>query len=264
MDEQNTKTKDEAQAQDTANIPFDGADDTIYASDFTPKQPVTIDEPTDSPLTDSVTADEASNDTDADPVTVEIPDEGDENNGGDASTEKEEEAKKPRRIDTLFDFAELFVFTLAAVIILLSFVFRHSVVDGDSMMNTLQDGEHLIISDLFYTPERGDIVVFEDYSTTLRKPLIKRIIAIEGDTVKIVGHSVYVNGELLEEDYIFVDYAYPQHVIELTVGEGEVFVMGDHRNASTDSRSFGTVDEDAILGKVILRFYPFSKFGKVD
>lgn len=164
----------------------------------------------------------------------------------------------------MFDFTELLVFTLAAVLIILSFVFRHSVVDGDSMNNTLYNGEHLIISDLFYTPDYGDIIVFEDYSTSLRKPLIKRVIALGGDEVKIVGRSVYVNGKLLEEDYTYYMYqGFESTNISLTVPEGELFVMGDNRLNSTDSRAFGTIREDTILGRVIFRFYPLQSCGSV-
>ena len=195
-----------------------------------------------------------------------------------------EKENKSRRVDGLFDFIELFVFTLAAVLLITTFLFRHSVVEGDSMLGTLHDGEALIISDLFYEPERGDIVVVEDFSTVLKKPIIKRVIAIGGDTVRITKTAVYVNGEELIEPYVFTDgltYYYdvypslpllnndtlvvePGEYYELTVPEGELFVMGDHRNLSTDSRDIGTVDEDAVLGRALLRFYPFDKFGKVD
>ena len=195
-----------------------------------------------------------------------------------------EKENKSRRVDGLFDFIELFVFTLAAVLLITTFLFRHSVVEGDSMLGTLHDGEALIISDLFYEPERGDIVVVEDFSTVLKKPIIKRVIAIGGDTVRITKTAVYVNGEKLIEPYVFTDgltYYYdvypslpllnndtlvvePGEYYELTVPEGELFVMGDHRNLSTDSRDIGTVDEDAVLGRALLRFYPFDKFGKVD
>ena len=175
--------------------------------------------------------------------------------------------KKPRKIDGKFDFIELFVFTLLAVILLTTFIFRHAVVEGPSMQNTLQDGEHLIISDLFYTPKKGDIIVCQDRATGHFEPIVKRIIATEGDTVSISAGIVYVNGEALKEDYVFIDGVDKYSEFgEVTVPEDMLFVMGDHRNNSSDSRAFITtfVREDAVLGKVILRFYPFDKFGKVD
>ena len=184
---------------------------------------------------------------------------------GDGCEVDEEKPRRAFKADGIFEFVELFVFTIAVVVFLLSFAFRHSVVDGDSMQNTLQHGEHLIISDLFYRPDYGDIIVFEDRSTGYSDPMIKRVIALEGDTVKINSDgSVYVNGVLLDEDYVYINGYYNQHPIEYTVPEGEVYVMGDHRNMSSDSRVFGAIDEDTILGRVILRFYPFDTFGKVS
>lgn len=192
----------------------------------------------------------------------------------DSEEEQEEEEEKgydpekPRLIDTVFDFVELFIFSLAAVLILTTFVFRHSIVEGSSMEQTLFGNEHIIISDLFYTPKRGDIIVCEDYTTVLRKPIVKRVIAIEGDHVQVSsdGLTVKVNGELIEEDYVYVDPGafIDKGTVDMIVPEGEIFVMGDHRNMSTDSRDIGTVREDSVLGKVLLRFYPFEKFGKVE
>ena len=175
---------------------------------------------------------------------------------------------KPGFINNLFDILEIFVFTVAIVLFLSSFFFRHSEVDGGSMDITLSHGEHLIISDIFYTPERGDIVVFEDYSLDKKIPIVKRVIGIEGDTVRVENKNgiciVYLNGERLVEDYAFTD-DYDMHESgEWEVGSGEVFVLGDHRNVSWDSRSFGTIKSESILGKVILRIYPFDKFGAVD
>ena len=173
--------------------------------------------------------------------------------------------ERPRGIDAIFDFVELLIFSLVAVLLATTFIFRHSVVEGPSMETTLFGGEHLIISDLFYTPERGDIIVCEDYTTKLRKPIVKRVIALPGDRVEIlITGDVYVNGELLEEDYVYEDEETLYNHVDVIVPEGEIFVMGDHRNLSTDSREIGTVDMDSVLGKVLFRFYPFSRFGKVE
>ena len=176
--------------------------------------------------------------------------------------------KKPRGIDSRFDFVELFIFTLLAVMIITSFFFRHSIVDGESMEGTLHSGEHLIISDFLYTPKRGDIVVCEDYTTPIKKPIVKRVIAIEGDTVRITENGeVYVNDKLLDESaYVYIDDAHYTHEpLYAEVQKGEIFVMGDHRNQSTDSRNeaVGTLSVDSVIGKVLLRFYPLSKFGTV-
>ncbi len=177
----------------------------------------------------------------------------------------EADEKKPFKADGIFEFVELLVITISVVILALSFVCRHSIVEGDSMQNTLQNGEHLIISDLFYTPRQFDIIVFEDRSTGFPKPMIKRVIATEGQRVEIDERGVVrVDGEVLSEDYVFVDGFYTQSRIDYTVPEGEVFVMGDHRNESSDSRRFGSIDEDTILGRVILRFSPLDRFGRVE
>ena len=189
-----------------------------------------------------------------------------------------------RRLDGLFDFIELFVFTLAAVLIITSFVVRHSVVEGDSMLGTLHSGETLIISDLFYEPRVGDIVVVDDHSTALKKPIIKRVIAVGGDTVRVTKVGIAVNGVLLDEPYVYTDglaytySVYPSEAYssnetltvevgvyyEFVVPEGELFVLGDHRNMSTDSRDIGTVDVDAVVGRVLLRVFPFDVFGRVE
>ena len=230
------------------------------------------------------------------PMAVDIPTEEDDEtvNPITKNEPKITEQTKERPIDNRFDFLELFVFTMVTVLILTSFVFRHSIVDGGSMESTLYNGEHLIISDFFYTPKRGDVIVFQDpskavYSSSLTVPLVKRIIAIGGDTVRVYRDGrVYVNDmetPIDESDYTFYKpnrwhienyYAneipnmtfYPSNdfpeYIECTVPVGEVFVMGDHRDESTDSRAFGTVKESTILGKVLFRFYPFEVFGKID
>lgn len=194
------------------------------------------------------------------------PDNSDKEEPEDKKAEEERyNPKKPRSTDFRFDIVEIFTFTLVAIILLTTFLFRHSVVDGDSMMNTLNNGDHLIITDAFYTPKRYDIVVFEDHSTGFEKALIKRVIATEGEVVTITSSGeVLVNGEPVSDDFVYVEHHESIIPMEYKVPDGEVFVMGDHRCCSTDSRAFGSIKEDSILGKVILRFYPFADFGIIN
>ncbi len=177
---------------------------------------------------------------------------------------KEKATPKDRLIDGAFEIVEMFVFTLLVIMLVTTFLFKHSVVEGDSMERTLYNGDHLIISDLFYKPERGDIVVCEDHSIPVNGPIVKRVIALSGDTVRIENSLIYVNGEFVYEgDYVY-DVDLTQTLEEFVVPDGEVFVMGDHRRLSFDSEEFGTINEDAILGKVILRFFPFDQIQFFD
>lgn len=182
------------------------------------------------------------------------------------------DSDKPRAVDKKFDMIELFVFTLVIIMLLTTFVFKHSIVEGGSMQNTLQPGDHLIISDLFYKPKQYDLIVFQDVNLkcgaiTYNDPIVKRIIATEGQVVEVINmETIYVDGVLVPREYALVDgpeseYRENMYPFTTTVPEGEVFVMGDHRNASDDSRYFGTIKEEAILGKVLFRIYPLSGFG---
>ena len=177
-----------------------------------------------------------------------------------------ETKKKKTFFGEIYDWIETFCFALALMVVLFIFVFRYVTVDGNSMMNTLHDQDKLIISNFNYTPQTGDIVVI--YIEGQNKPYIKRVIATEGQTVKIDFEKwqVYVDGELLEEDYVLrregdMHYA-AFYNGEFTVPEGQVYVMGDNRNDSTDSRVLGCLDEHNIIGRVIVRLAP--EFGTVD
>ncbi len=172
---------------------------------------------------------------------------------------------------SLFDFFEMFVIAMAAILLLFSFFVRQTVVDGNSMQKTLENGERLLVSDLFYTPVAGDIIVFQSSATGRPYPLVKRIIAVAGDRVRIEASGVYVNDKLLDEPYTYTSdpfyYYSSKHYIELgqtyTVPDGALFVLGDHRDDSSDSRHFGFIDEADVLGRVIFRLTPFDRFGTV-
>jgi len=154
-------------------------------------------------------------------------------------------------------------FSLGFATLLILFA-RPTVVYGNSMNETLKNMDILLTNQVQYRVkdfERGDIIVFKSIENT---NYIKRIVGVAGDTVKIVDGKVYINGLMLEEDYISeVDYT--SEDLEVFIPEGKVFVLGDNRNNSTDSRHWtvGLVDEFVILGKSYVRLYPFNKVGSI-
>ncbi len=164
-----------------------------------------------------------------------------------------------------FEWIDALVFCAVTIILIFLFFFRMVTVQGVSMEPTFQEGDRLIIRSVAYTPERGDVVVLDSY-TGLGKPLVKRVVAIGGDVIDIDPGTgdVYINNELVDEPYIdgsrtvVYDVQFP-----LTIDEGHVFVMGDNRDNSQDSRSssVGQIDERGIMGKVVLRIFPFNRFG---
>jgi len=161
----------------------------------------------------------------------------------------------------------------AAVALVISFFIRPTIVRETSMLPTLQDGNYLLISRQAYRMEnisRGDIIVFrsgiQDKDGN-KELLIKRVIGLPGDVITVAGGVVYRNGRILEEKYIKggAGSATPGEIYSLKVPEGRVFVMGDNRKVSIDSRyeTVGTVKESDIMGKVFLRLYPFDEAGKI-
>ncbi len=187
--------------------------------------------------------------------------------------------EKPKQSDFVKGILEQIELAIIAfsiiVIIVFSFVCRTCRVSGPSMENTLYNNETVISSNLFYTPKHGDIIVFHQTGSEYNEPIVKRIIGLPGDTVSIEYFGSdsmrvtvdYADGttQVLNETYI--KYSGSRYLNSKTyVEEGTVFAMGDNRSNSADSRSsaIGLIDQERILGRVIFRITPFSRFGKVE
>ena len=193
-----------------------------------------------------------------------------------------EKSDSSRLTREFIDWAEVVVTSIIAVVILFTFVFRVVGIDGPSMMNTLNDtygqeghtNDMVIISHMFYKPERGDIVVVSrnwsneefDLESTSQQPIVKRVIAIAGDKIEINYETgrVWLNDEELSEPYIretILESNRATTPMPYILREGQVFLMGDNRNRSQDSRDerLGPVDERYILGKVVMRVFPLNK-----
>ena len=179
------------------------------------------------------------------------------------------EAAQPERSARrdIYDWMQCIVVAIIVCVLLFSFFVRLVDVVGESMLPTLENGDKIIVSNLFYEPKQGDIIVFrkDEYRD---QPLVKRVIAVEGQTVDIDFDRgiVYGDGEPLDEPYIAEATTEEQDFIgPIKVDEGCVFVMGDNRNHSTDSRTetIGCVDKRCIMGKVYFTLYPLKNFGSV-
>ena len=180
------------------------------------------------------------------------------------------DGRQPGIIRRFFSFLLCVVIVLAAAWGIRQYVVEPFEVPSGSMETTIMTGDKLFAEKVTYrfdTPKTGDIVVFSDPQTPLRV-LVKRVIAVGGQTVDLSGGSVYVDGHKLSEPYTqgesyplsrtagSVDISYPY-----TVPEGYVWVMGDNRENSSDSRFFGAVDSDTVFGRAILVYWPLSDIG---
>lgn len=162
------------------------------------------------------------------------------------------------------------VLIAVVIVVILTLIIKPTVVKESSMEPTLYENNYLFINKLAYItkdhPEYEDIIVFRSDldrdDGNGKKLLIKRVIGVEGDVITISDGIVYRNQTALDEPYTLEGYTSGE-LIEFTIPDDEVFVMGDNRSISLDSRdpSVGTVSEDAIMGKAFIRLYPFSEFG---
>ncbi len=175
----------------------------------------------------------------------------------------QEQEKQTAKGRDLYEWVQSLVGSVLVVVAIFTFVIRMMGVDGHSMLNTLQHGDRLLVvnSMLYHDYKYGDIVILRKNGVFDDDPIVKRVLAVEGQTVDIdfAEGIVYVDGEALEEDYIREPtYTAEGTEFPLTVPEGSIFVMGDNRNGSSDSRDYrlGTVDTRYVIGKAAFLIFP--------
>ena len=175
----------------------------------------------------------------------------------------QEQEKQTAKGRDLYEWVQSLVGSVLVVVAIFTFVIRMMGVDGHSMLNTLQHGDRLLVvnSMLYHDYKYGDIVILRKDGVFDDDPIVKRVSAVEGQTVDIdfAEGIVYVDGEALEEDYIREPtYTAEGTEFPLTVPEGSIFVMGDNRNGSSDSRDYrlGTVDTRYVIGKAAFLIFP--------
>jgi signal peptidase I len=170
--------------------------------------------------------------------------------------------------NVFLDGFETIVLSLAIFVVIYFFIASPHQVKGLSMYPTFNDQELILTDKVSYRlhePKRGDVIVFKA-PTNPDYDYIKRIIGVAGDKVMVEDNKVYVNGVIDSEEYLppgtgTTGGAYLPEGKEITVPPDNLFVMGDNRPGSSDSRAWGLVTKEAIIGKVFLRYFPFNKFG---
>jgi signal peptidase I len=196
---------------------------------------------------------------------------------------------KNKIIKEIRSWAIIIIVSVGIALFFDSTVFAKVTVEQSSMENTLFDSQQLIVDKISYNfkkPERGDIIIFlaneekgNIFTSMARtvdgilsnakgiekhKRLVKRVIGVEGDEIDIKDGYVYINGIKLEEAYAVGETDAGEIEYPVLVGKNELFVLGDHRKVSVDSRAFGLIHCNQLEGKVIFRIFPFDKMGKID
>jgi signal peptidase I len=170
-----------------------------------------------------------------------------------------------RRRRALLDWVIVIAVALLVAFLVRTFVLAHFVVDGTSMASTLHDGDRVFVNKLSYRlhdPRRGDVVVLHEIRGTSDRDLIKRVIALPGETIEVRNCEVTIDGKKLEEPYLDPQVVTPGNCGGDTppteVPEDHVFVMGDNRGGSLDSRALGPIEEDDLVGRAFVVFWPKS------
>lgn len=178
---------------------------------------------------------------------------------------KEALLKKNNQNQSLREFVFFVMMTLLIVLPIRIFIAQPFIVSGASMNPSFADGEYIIVDQISYktlqSPQRGDIIIFKSPQDP-SKFLIKRVIGLPNETIEILGEDIYIKKEgedfkKIEEDYLKVDFN--AYVKSLKLENDEFFVLGDNRNNSIDSRYFGAVKKDLIIGRAFLRLLPIGK-----
>ena len=184
----------------------------------------------------------------------------------------EQPKEKPSFAADCYGWLQALTAALLILIVVFTFFGRIIGVDGSSMFPTLEQGDMLLLQGAGYEPEQGDVVVLHKDFANITGPIVKRVIATGGQTVEIDYNTstVYVDGEALDEPYLGEPMYTPAMANEQgtywVVPEGSIFVMGDNRNASSDSRNaeLGTVDTRYVLGKALFIILPFQHIGAIN
>lgn len=183
----------------------------------------------------------------------------------------EDGSGEQKKSSFLVEIALYVMIVVCCLFVVPKYVVQRTLVEGDSMMDTLQSKDNLIVEKVSYRfsdPDRFDIIVFYPYGREDKEHyFIKRVIGLPGETVQIIGKDIYIDGKILEENYGKDPITYAGLAAEPVVfGDDEYFVLGDNREISRDSRleDVGPVKRDFIEGKVLIRIYPFHSFGTVE
>jgi signal peptidase I len=170
-----------------------------------------------------------------------------------------------RRHRALLDWAVVIIVALLVAFVVRTFVLAHFVVDGTSMFSTLHDDDRVFVNKLSYRlhdPNRGDVVVLHQDSGASERDLIKRVIALPGETIEVQNCQVIIDGQALEEPYLDPEVVTPGNcggdLAPVLVPEDHVFVMGDNRGGSQDSRALGPIEEEELVGRAFVVFWPQS------